>query len=194
MLGTIDRRWWFVTLCHDGSRVRETCYRSRAFLRVPRTCHRSRGCLGVLRGLGSGLRGAQVAVEAGLQPFDEGLVAEGQAVAPLDDMMRDARSDAPCQSCQRRRFTVSRAKVKSVKCPRNPRHGRRTDHRLTILRIADHSGRESAFPQIWPARPLAADYRRGWRKPTRLTRSGLCRRRMRQSAPRFPCCLGIIWP
>jgi hypothetical protein len=51
------------------------------------------------------------------------------------------------------------------------RHGRRAHNRLTILRIADLSRRELAFPQLWPARPSAADYRAGWRKPPRLTLS-----------------------
>jgi hypothetical protein len=56
-------------------------------------------------GLGVGFAGAKVAAEAGLQPFDEGVVAEGRAVALLDDVMRDAGRDDPCQSCHRRRFT-----------------------------------------------------------------------------------------
>jgi hypothetical protein len=56
-------------------------------------------------GLGVGFAGAEVAAQAGLQPFDEGVVAEGRAVAPLDDVMRDAGSDDPCQTCHRRRFT-----------------------------------------------------------------------------------------
>jgi hypothetical protein len=77
--------------------------------------------------LGAGFAGAEGAAEAGLQPFDEGVVTEGPAgalvatedvdlvlageerplppVAPLDDVMWDAGSDDARQSCHGRRFT-----------------------------------------------------------------------------------------
>jgi len=77
--------------------------------------------------LGAGFAGADVAAEAGPQPFDEGVVAEGAAgalaaaedvdlvlvgeersvppVAPVGDVMGDAGSNEACQSSQGRRFT-----------------------------------------------------------------------------------------
>lgn len=88
--------------------------------RDPETCHQSRGCLGVLRGLGSVLRGAEVSAEAGHQPFDEGFVAEGRAFALLDDVMRDAGSDDPCQSCHRRRVTGLPGESEISKVSRKP--------------------------------------------------------------------------
>jgi len=75
-------------------------------------------------GLGARFAGAEVATEAGLQPFDEGVVAEGAAgalvaaedvdfvlvgeerplptVAPLGDVMGDTGSDDACKPCHRR--------------------------------------------------------------------------------------------